>query len=188
MVLPLAIALLLAISCGAPGAPAGGRSAARPAGHTQPLRADQSLGSGPAAAPSPAAAAETAHSGLRVRVPSLGIDLPIVEGDGWTPPLYKAAHYPGTKWPGEGGLSFIYAHAQPGMFAALRQARVGLGVEIAEPSGSVRSYVIKDYTDAWPVTDTSLLKPAAHEELVLYTCTSWTYSDPKIVAMAVPVG
>lgn len=133
-----------------------------------------------------APAAPSAPDGLRIRVPALGIDLKIVEGDGWEPPLNLAAHYPGMKWPGQGGRSFIYAHARPGMFGPLFQAGVGQKVEVAEPNGSVLHYTIRQYYPAWPVTNTSILQPADHEELILYTCTSWTYNDPKIVAIAEP--
>jgi len=126
--------------------------------------------------------------GYRIRLPQLGIDLPIVEGDGWDPPLDKAAHYPGMKWPGEGGRSFVYAHDRPGMFGPLERASVGQQVQVIGPDGSVREYVIRTYTRSWPVTDTSILQPTDHEELILYTCTSFTYSDPKIVAVAFPAG
>ena len=130
---------------------------------------------------------ESPHSGLRVQVPALGIDLAIVEGDGQDPSLNLAAHYPGMKWPGEGGRSFLYAHARPGMFGPLLGARpVGAEVDVTEPGGAILRYVISSYTDSWPVTDTSILSPSDHEELVLYTCTSWTYEDPKIVAIAIP--
>lgn len=130
---------------------------------------------------------ESPRSGLRVQVPALGIDLPIVEGDGQEPRVNEAAHYPGMMWPGEGGRSFLYAHARPGMFGPLLGARpVGAEVDVMEPGGAVLRYVITSYTASWPVTDTSILRPTDHEELILYTCTSWTYTDPKIVAVAVP--
>ncbi|MDQ6691180.1 MAG: sortase [Candidatus Dormibacteraeota bacterium] len=124
--------------------------------------------------------------GLRIQVPALGIDLKIVEGDGWEPPVNLAAHYPGMKWPGQGGRSFIYAHARPGMFGPLFQAAVGQKVVVAQPDGRRINYTIREYYPAWPVANTSILQPLNHEELVLYTCTSWTYNDPKIVAIAEP--
>src|SRR5690242_17922339 len=56
----------------------------------------------PAAVPPPTLppAPAVPHDGLRIRMPEIGIDLPIVEGDGYDAPLYEAAHYPGTTWPG----------------------------------------------------------------------------------------
>lgn len=47
-------------------------------------------------------------------MPSLSIDLPLVQGDGLNVPYYKAAHYPTMPWPGVGKRSFVYAHAQYG--------------------------------------------------------------------------
>jgi len=126
------------------------------------------------------------HEGVRVQLPGLGIDLLIVEGNGGEPPLNVAAHYPGMKWPGEGDRSFLYAHARPGMFGPLFTPAVGQKVNIVEPNGGVFHYTIRTYTQSWPVTDLSILNPVGHDQVVLYTCTSWTYSDPKIVAIAEP--
>ncbi len=135
------------------------------------------------AAPS-ATGSPVSHDGLRVKVPELAIDLPIVEGDGYNAPLYKAAHYPGTTWPGEGGRSVIYAHARPGMFEPLFQAKVGERVEFAGPDGSSRRYVIQQYFARWPVTDLRWLRPTNHEEVVLITCTTYNYNDPRIIVVA----
>jgi LPXTG-site transpeptidase (sortase) family protein len=137
------------------------------------------------AAPSAAPGAVT-HEGLRIRVPELKIDLPIVEGDGYDAPLYKAAHYPGMPWPGEGGRSMIYAHARPGMFGPLFGAQVGEHVEIAGEDGRTRRYVIREYYPRWPITDLKWLQPGDHEQLVLVTCTTYNYNDPRIVAVAEP--
>jgi LPXTG-site transpeptidase (sortase) family protein len=125
--------------------------------------------------------------GLRVKVPELGIDLPIVEGDGYNAPLFEAAHYPGTKWPGQGGRSVLYAHARAGMFGPLFSARPGEHVQIASPDGSVRTYAISQYFARWPVTDLSWLRPTDHEQVVLITCTTYNYNDPRIIAVGDPV-
>jgi hypothetical protein len=125
--------------------------------------------------------------GLRVKMPELGIDLAIIEGNGVVPDYGFADHYPGTMWPGHDGRSLIYAHAQPGMFGPLLEyGAVGQAVEIDEPDGRVLHYTISRFTRNWPATDISILLPTDHEELILYTCTSWTFSDPKVVAFAEP--
>jgi len=129
------------------------------------------------------------HAGVVIKIPQLGISLTILLGHGLEPDYGFADAYPGMKWPGEGGRSFIYAHAQPGMFGSLLgagQHAVGDKVQVLEPDGRLLHYTIKSYTANWPVTDTSILQPTDHEELILYTCTSWTYSDPKVVAFAEP--
>jgi LPXTG-site transpeptidase (sortase) family protein len=176
---PVTAALLLA-GCGM--APA--REAAS-VNHPPPfLHADPLDGAG---IPTPTPAPPMAHSGLMIKIPQLGISLNVVEGRGLEPDYNLADHFPGMKWPGEGGRSFIYAHAQPGMFGALLgSGAVGEQVQVDEPDGRVLHYTITRFTRDWPVTDTSILQPVDHEELILYTCTSWTYSDPKVVAFAEP--
>ena len=79
------------------------------------------------------------HQGLRIKILGLGVDLPVVEGDGLTAPLYEAAHYPGMKWPGEGGRTLIYAHARAGMFGPLFGAHVGQQIQIARPDAPTLS-------------------------------------------------
>ncbi|HVC99784.1 MAG TPA: sortase [Candidatus Dormibacteraeota bacterium] len=173
-----AVAAMLA-ACGAAPAKAPATASYPP----RQFRADPIEGADvPAPTPTP-----MPHSGLMIKIPQLGISLNVVEGHGLEPDYNLADHYPGMKWPGEGGRSFIYAHAQPGMFGALLgSGAVGEHVQIDEPDGRVLHYTIATFTRNWPVTDTSILQPADHEELVLYTCTSWTYADPKVVAVAEP--
>ncbi len=161
----------------------GARAAARP---QQASRAPSPIISPyvvPAAPPTPT---EASHPGVRIDVPELRIDLPVVEGDGFNAPLYQAAHYPGMPWPGEGGRSVIYAHARAGMFGPLFGARVGEHVDITRPGGPALHYVIREYYPRWPITDLRWLRPGDHEEVVLVTCTTYNYNDPRIVAVAEP--
>jgi LPXTG-site transpeptidase (sortase) family protein len=155
-----------------------GRSAAT-AGLVRPI-----ISSYPAAiGPRPDSSAS--HENLSVSMPELSIDLPVVEGDGYDAPLYRAAHYPGMPWPGEGGRSAIYAHARKGMFGPLVGARVGQHVQIAGPQGT-RKYVVTEYYPRWPITDLKWLRPGDHEEVVLITCTTYNYNDPRIIVVAEP--
>ena len=127
-------------------------------------------------------------TGYRVKVTEIGIDLPIVEGDGWTVPYFRAAHYPGTAVPGQGGRSMLYAHAQAGMFGPLLHdtAAVGQHVVVERPGMPALRYVITSYYPAWPPGDLKFTRPTDHEELVLLTCTSYNPNDPRIIAVAVP--
>jgi LPXTG-site transpeptidase (sortase) family protein len=139
----------------------------------------------PVATPLPSSSPE---AGLRVKVPELGIDLEVVDGDGWNTPYYKAAHYPGMKWPGQGGRSLIYAHAQKGMFGPLFNGHTGLEVDVTRPDGTSLRYTVTQYYRSWPARDTRWLQPADHEELVLLTCTTYNPNDPRIIAVAEPAG
>jgi len=128
--------------------------------------------------------------GWRIRMPSLNIDLPLVQGDGLNVPYFKAAHYPTMPWPGEGQRSFVYAHAQYGppiMFGPLLDhGATGIDVYVDRVGRSELHYVIQQYYPAWPITDTKWLQPADHEELILMTCTSWNSWDPRVIAVAEP--
>ena len=128
--------------------------------------------------------------GFRVKVVELGINLPVVEGDGWTVALYQAAHYPGMKLPGEGGRSMLYAHAQAGMFGPLLHpgGKVGQHVEVDRPGHPALHYAITQFFANWPPSDIRYLQPADHEELVLLTCTSFDPNGPRILAVAEPAG
>jgi LPXTG-site transpeptidase (sortase) family protein len=128
--------------------------------------------------------------GFRVKVTELGINLPVVEGDGWTVALYKAAHYPGMKLPGQGGRSMLYAHAQAGMFGPLLHpgGKVGQHVEVDRPGLQPLRYTITQFFADWPPSDIRYLQPGDHEELILLTCTSFDPNGPRILAVAEPAG
>ncbi len=127
--------------------------------------------------------------GFRVKVTELGINLPVVEGDGWTVALYKAAHYPGMKLPGQGGRSMLYAHAQAGMFGPLLHpgGKVGQHVEVDRAGLQPLRYTITEFFSDWPPSDIRYLQPGDHEELILLTCTSFDPNGPRILAVAEPV-
>lgn len=130
--------------------------------------------------------------GFRVRVPRLGIDLPIQEGilqrdvDQQQTPEGYAFHLPGTAIPGERGNSYFYAHARRGMFLALWNARVGDEVEVVFPDGVVRSYVVTEVRPRVPPDDVSVAQPTTDERLTLQTSTGASPSDPRFVVIALP--
>lgn len=127
-----------------------------------------------------------APAGERIKIPDLGIDLPIVLGDGWNAPLYKAAFYPSLGYPGQKNRTVIYAHARPGMFAPLFDAKVGQSIDIVKADGSIRRYTITEYYQHWPASNTSWLVSTDFEQLVLVTCTTYDPNDPRIVVVARP--
>ncbi|HEV1998594.1 MAG TPA: sortase [Candidatus Dormibacteraeota bacterium] len=144
-------------------------------------------------APEPVFHLAADDSKARVKIPQLGIDLPLVRGDGTNVPLYKAAIHPALSPPGDGVRSMIYAHAQNGMFGPLLAAAqagtggVGDAVEVDRADGKVLHYVIRQFFPRWSINDTRWLQPVSHEELILVTCTTYNLSDPRVVAVAEPV-
>jgi LPXTG-site transpeptidase (sortase) family protein len=122
----------------------------------------------------------------RITIPRLGIDLRIIEGDGTDAPMNKAAHYPGTGWPGGGTNIYIYAHAQTGMFLALWDARVGDEIDLALVDGTNRAYTVTAVKPKVPWNALELLKPTPSEQLTLQTSTSYTPTAPRFVVVAEP--
>ena len=130
----------------------------------------------------------------RITIPRLGIALFIKEGDikrdiddQRTPENY-AFHLPGTAMPGQGGNTFLYAHARSGMFLSLWNARPGDDVRVAAPDGQLFLYVIRDVLPRVAPTDVSSTRPTSTERLTLQTSTGPNASDPRFVVFAFPRG
>ena len=157
----------------------------------------------PTAAPTAAPTASTAliattapaiSTLYRITIPRLGIALFIKEGDikrdiddQRTPENY-AFHLPGTAMPGQGGNTFLYAHARTGMFLSLWNARPGDDVRVAAPDGQLFLYVIREVLPRVAPTDVSSTRPTSTERLTLQTSTGPNASDPRFVVFAFPRG
>lgn len=130
--------------------------------------------------------------GYRVKVPRLGIDLPIREGivqrdvEQQQTPEDFAFHLPGTVLPGETGNSYLYAHARRGMFLSLWDARVGDLVEIATPDGRTLQYEVSEVRPRVAPTDVSVAQSTTDERLTLQTSTGPSPEDPRFVVIARP--
>jgi hypothetical protein len=170
-----------------------------PATATIPSPFPPSPGS-PSASPVPAPTGERAFA-TRVRIPLLQIDLPIVPGDLDVPgnlndyPLCDVAMYlPEFVQPGEPGTTYLYAHAQRGMFLPLLTASetddgaalIGALVEVFTSADEVHVYeivVVKRHA-----TDFSLATDAGDaEQLLLQTSEGPTGTVPKLQVAARPV-
>jgi LPXTG-site transpeptidase (sortase) family protein len=149
-----------------------------------------SPGSSATAFPSPSATA-TASPGVgivanHITIARLGIDLPIVEGDGIDTPIGKAAHFPGTAWPGGGSNIYLYGHARTGMFIGLWKARVGDRIELGLVDGTTRTYVVTKILSKVAWNALHYLDPTPTEQLSLQTCTSYGQTAPRFIVIAVP--
>ena len=107
----------------------------------------------------------------RIRIARLGIDLKIVEGDGIDAPIGKAAHYPGSAWPGAGSNVYIYGHAREGMFLSLWKAREGDTIELDLVDGTTRTYVVDKVLPKVPWDAMKYVRPTKTEQLTLQTST-----------------
>ena len=137
----------------------------------------------PVVTPSPAPVGIVAE---RIRIERLEINLRIIEGDGIDAPLNKAAHFPGTSWPGAGSNVYIYAHAQEGMFLALWEAKVGDEVVLDLVDGTSRRYLVTLVEPRVPWNALEYLAPTPTEQLTLQTSTSYTPTAPRFVVIAEP--
>jgi sortase (surface protein transpeptidase) len=142
--------------------------------------------------PTPASTIGPIPDGYRVRLPRLGVDLPIAEGNieldvvrQQTPENF-AFHFPGTAIPGTFGNSYLYAHARRGMFLALWNAHVGDEVTITTPAGTALKFVVTEVHPRVSPGDTSWLQPAGDERLTLQTSTGPNREDPRFVVIAAP--
>lgn len=144
----------------------------------------------PNASPTPVPTIGPIPDGYRIRMPRLGIDLPIAEGDlvrdtvDQQTPENFAFHFPGTAIPGTFGNSYLYAHARRGMFIDLRYARLGDQVTITTPAGAELNFVVTEIYPRIPPTETRWIQPAGDERLTLQTSTGPNPSDPRFVVVA----
>lgn len=144
------------------------------------------------AIPSPSSSvgpSESAGAGIvarRIRIERLGINLRIVEGDGIEAPMNKAAHYPGTGWPGGGTNIYLYGHAQKGMFLSLWDAKVGDEVLMDLVDGTTARYVITQVKPEIPWNAVEYTDPTPPERLSIQTSTSYTATAPRFLVIAEP--
>ena len=122
----------------------------------------------------------------QIRIERLGIDLPIIEGDGIDAPIGKAAHFPSSGWPDGGTNIYIYGHAREGMFLALWDARKGDTVVLDLVDGTSRTYVVTQILPRVPWDAIEYLDPTAPEQLTIQTSTSYYPTAPRFIVIAVP--
>lgn len=119
-----------------------------------------------------------------IRMDRLGIDLPLVEGDGYGVPLDAVAHYPGTAWPGQGSNTYVYAHARDGYFLNLWQVRTGDLVEVDMADGSTAAYQVSQIHPVVKWDALEYLAPTDSEILTLQTCLTYADTAPRFVVIA----
>lgn len=136
-------------------------------------------------------------AGSRIAVPRLGIDLPLElgeiardvprEGFAGATPENVAFVFPSSRLPGEGGNTYIYAHARTGMFLSLWGAKLGDEVVIYRPDdGARRSYRVALIAPRVNPTDAHWLDPNGDERLTLQTSTGPNPGDPRFIVVAYP--
>jgi hypothetical protein len=166
---------------------------------SNPPTAAPSPGPGATARPTPAPTnSPPSVRASRIRIASLGIDLPIVPGDLQVRgnvanyPLCDVAMYlTGFVQPGEPGTTYIYAHAQTGMFAPLLHesytnngaSMIGALVQVYTNDNKLHLYEITRVKRH--ATDLSVTHiPEGQHQLVLQTSEGWHGHIPKLQVVA----
>lgn len=112
----------------------------------------------------------------RIEVPSLGIDLQVINGyynsgdQSWTLTNDKAQYATMTPQANNiSGNTFIYAHRLPGVFANLANIKPGEMVKIHTENGHMFEYTFRSAYETSP-TDSSLFQYQGPPILTLQTC------------------
>ncbi|MGH7245689.1 MAG: sortase [Candidatus Levyibacteriota bacterium] len=130
---------------------------------------------------------ENVQDPQRIVIPTLKIDLPIVEApivNGyWETSDTTASHGVGSASPGQNGNIVVFAHAREGLFLPLKDITNDETVYI----------LTKDHWKAYRVTNiqfvtpdqTQVIAPTDTETLTLYTCSGF-FDEKRIVVTAKP--
>lgn len=125
----------------------------------------------------------TAQPPVRIVIPSLSVDLPIVEANVlngyWEISETSASHGVGSANPGEVGNTVIFAHAREGLFAPLRDIKKNSPIYILTKEHWHRYRVVE--TKLVDPNQTEVIAPTADETLTLYTCSGFLDSKRLIV-------
>ncbi|MFN2608242.1 MAG: class E sortase, partial [Acidimicrobiales bacterium] len=113
----------------------------------------------------------TGDSLTRIKIPSIGVDVVVVEGVSPSALRAGAGHYPTTSLPCDVGNVAIAGHrttfGKP--FANLDRLKAGDTIELDTPIGGCTYQVAKDPFAVSP-NDMSVLDPTADRALTLTTC------------------
>jgi hypothetical protein len=131
----------------------------------------------------------TFQKATRIRLPSLGIDLPIIRGSGY-PKCNVASYLPALWQPREPGVTFIYAHARTGRFLPLLTrskinngaSLIGMTVRVYTTNSKVVTYKIDKVRRH--VTTAQNAAGVKTERLWLQTSEGPNYTYPKLIVEA----
>lgn len=143
--------------------------------HLRPLV--QSLFNAPIPTPSPAQA-------IRLQVPALNIDAPIVQGDGWEQLKKGVGQHPGTANPGERGNLVLSAHNDifGEIFRDLDRLNPG-DLVIVHTNQRSYTYIVVDTKIVAP-TAVEVMDPTPQATTTLISCYPYLKDNKRIVVIA----
>jgi sortase A len=146
--------------------------------HLRPLV--QSLPSVPVTVPNPG----SAH-GIRIQIPAIGVDAPVVQGDGWEQLKRGVAQHLDTANPGENGNMVLSGHNDVfgEVFRDLDQLQPGDEITVFTSQRSYR-YLVTGWTLVKP-TQVDVMNPTPDATLTLISCYPYLIDTERIIVKAV---
>lgn len=121
---------------------------------------------------------------VRIRIPAIGVDAPVVEGDDWEALKHGAGHHIGSANPGERGNCIISAHNDIYGEIFRDLPKLDLGDEVFVYTASqVYRYVVTQKRIVEP-TDVSVMYPTSSPVLTLISCYPYRINTHRIVVIA----
>ncbi|EGO8197223.1 class A sortase [Enterococcus faecalis] len=120
-----------------------------------------------------------------IRIASIGLEMPILEGDSFEKMLYGACTVLPKQTMGKGNYTLAAHNAGVDglMFSSLGNVAVGETITLQDRSGHVYNYKVKEQRHV-NMTDTSILNLTRKPILTLITCDQATKTDGRIVVIA----
>ncbi|MCO5482942.1 sortase [Enterococcus faecalis] len=120
-----------------------------------------------------------------IRIASIGLEMPILEGDSFEKMLYGACTVLPKQTMGKGNYALAAHNAGVDglMFSSLENVAVGKTITLQDRSGHVYNYKVKEQRHV-NMTDTSILNLTRKPTLTLITCDQATKTDGRIVVIA----
>ncbi len=173
---PLIVAVVLPSGHTPPNAEGGTRpNDAEIPEHLRPLV--QSLANIPIPTPGP-------QQAVRIQIPAIGIDAPVVQGDGWDQLKKGVGQHVGTADPGENGNIVLSAHNDifGEIFRDLDQLKPGDQVTLFTSQRS-HDYIVVDSQVVEP-TDVEVMNQTDRPTVTLISCYPYLVDDQRIVVTA----
>jgi sortase A len=165
-----------------------------PSGHTPPTSADggqpneaeipESLRPLVQALPPPAIPTQGPTQALRLVIPAINVDNPVVQGDGWEQLKKGVGQHIGTPDPGQNGNLVLSAHNDifGEIFRRLDELQPGDEVQLYTAS-QIFTYVITGSKVVLP-TQVEVMNPTPHASLTLISCYPYLVDTHRIVVFA----
>jgi sortase A len=120
---------------------------------------------------------------LRIQIPAIGVDAPVIEGDDWETLKQGAGHHVGSANPGERGNCVISAHND--IFGELFRDLPDLGLDdeiFVHTASQVHRYIVTQKRIIEP-TEVSVLEPTSSPLVTLISCYPYGIDTHRIVVI-----